>query len=344
MKNLFKIRNLFATAIIVIFGLTSCSKSSDDTTTTSTVDNTITGKAVATADLSILVTALTRTNLAATLQGSGPYTVFAPTNDAFKAFLLANNYANLDAIPIPALTQILLNHVVSGTTTSTQLSDNIYLKTLGKGSASTSNTLSMYVAKTPAGAVKLNGISNVSIPNIVASNGIIHIVDAVIGLPTIITHAAANPAFKILVKVVTSKTPADGFGDQSAVATALTTNTSALTVFAPTDAAFGVATGTGGFANGATAAQITKVLQYHVLAGNNLAASLQDNTELTTVATDPTTPTIFQKLKVLTDSPLGARLQDKAIAPNNISKIIVTDVQCANGVIHAVDKVLKPNL
>jgi uncharacterized surface protein with fasciclin (FAS1) repeats len=327
-----KTNKLKIMALIACFALTFSSCSDDDNTTVQP-DNTITGIASRSADLSILVQALTRADLATTLQGSGPFTVFAPTNAAFTSFLSANGFANLDAVPVPVLREILLNHVVSGSVQSTGLVNNTYIKTLGKGSASATNTLSMYVNTTSG--VRLNGVSSVTTPNVLASNGVIHIVNAVIGLPTIVTHAAANPNFSILATAVTSTaTNGNGFGDQTAVATALTTNATPLTVFAPTNAAFTAATTGSGFAVGATPAQITTVLQYHVTgAGNVLAASLTNGQVIPTV----TSP--VQNLTVNLTG--GAKLIDTTPTASNI---IITDVQCANGVIHAVDKVLQPNL
>ena len=340
MKIIAKLNKIALLAIIAVATF-SCNNN-DPVVNPTPVDNSIAGIASRDPNLSTLVQALTKTGLVSTVSASGSLTVFAPTNAAFSTFLTANGFANLDAVPVDALKEILSNHVVQGTKPSTALVDQSYIKTLAKGWASTTNTLSMFVDKT--NGVKINGVSKVTTANILATNGVIHVVDAVIGLPTIVTHAVANPAFKILVKVVTSTVAnGNGFGDQSAIATALTTNTTPLTVFAPTDAAFVTATTGTGFAVGASPATVTKVLQYHVVAGNNLAGSLVDNTDITTVATEPAS-TMFQKLKVFTLGPLGPRLQDKATAPNNISKIIATDVQCTNGVIHAIDKVLQPNL
>ncbi len=222
MKNLSKLKNL---AFIVLFSIVSVS--CDDDNNDVVVDNTITGKASTTANLSILVQALIKADLATTLRGSGPYTVFAPTNDAFTAFLATTPYTTINDVPKEALTQILLNHVVTGSVKSTDLTTG-YIKTLAKGSASTSNTLSMYV-NTSSG-VKLNGIATVTTADIMASNGVIHIVDKVIDLPTVVTHAAANANFSTLVSVLNRS-------GQPNFITALSA-TGPFTVFAPTNAAF----------------------------------------------------------------------------------------------------------
>ena len=81
MKNFLNFRKILLVAVIALVSI-SCDNNDDDMTA-QTPDNTITGLAVATPDLSILVQALTKANLAATLKGAGPFTVFAPTNDAF---------------------------------------------------------------------------------------------------------------------------------------------------------------------------------------------------------------------------------------------------------------------
>lgn len=320
MKNVSKIRNLALIALFSILTI-SCDNDSDNVV----VDNTITGKASTTANLSILVQALVKADLATTLKGAGPFTVFAPTNEAFATFLATTPYATINDVPKEALTQILLNHVVTGTVKSTDLTTG-YIKTLAKGSASTINTLSMYV-NTSSG-VKLNGIATVTTADIMASNGVIHIVDKVIDLPTIVTHAAANGNFSTLVSVLNRS-------GQPNFITALS-GTGPFTVFAPTNAAFtalNTELAPGGIA-GVSAANLTKILQYHVVSpANVLAASLTEGQVVTPILTPAQTFTIQ-----LTG---GAKIKD---ANNRISNIIITDVQCSNGVIHAIDKVLLPIL
>lgn len=318
MKNLLKIKCLVLLTFFA-FAATSCDNSDDNNP--APVDNTITGKAIATTNLSILVQALVKADLATTLQGTGPYTVFAPTNDAFTAFLATTTYATINDVPKDVLTQILLNHVVTGAVKSTDLSTG-YIKTLAKGSASATNTLSMFV-NTSSG-VKLNGVATVTTADIMASNGVIHIVDKVIGLPTIVTHATANPNFTSLVGALT------GAGQPNFVS--ILSGTGPFTVFAPTNAAFtalNTELAPGGIAS-VSAANLTKVLQYHVVNGNILAATLTEGQVVPTLQT-PQTFTIQ-----LTG---GAKIKD---ANNRISTIIATDVQCSNGVIHVLDKVLLP--
>jgi uncharacterized surface protein with fasciclin (FAS1) repeats len=301
---------------IAFLSLTIFSCSSDD----SSSDNTVTGLASKRSDLTLLVQALNKAGLASTLQGAGPFTVFAPNNAAFIA--AGYTSAAISALPAndPGLTQILLNHVVSGAVQSTGLVNNTYIKTLGKGTASATNTLSMYV--NTASGVRLNGVSSVITTggnfNIVASNGVIHVVDAVIGLPTVKTHATANPNFSTLASLLTA---------QGLVSTLDGTASSPFTVFGPVNTAFDAATLT--LYGGITTAQKTDVLKYHVVTGVNVLSNAIPAGPITTFQGQTFTIT-------------GTSIND---AGSDVNKnIILTDVQCSNGIVHAIDKVLLPNL
>lgn len=317
MKTLSKLK-----IVIIILSLTfsflSCNDDNDPV-----VDNTITGLAKTNPNLSILVQALVKADLATTLQGVGPFTVFAPTDAAFTAFLKTTPYATLNDVPKDVLTQILLNHVVSGNVKSTDLTTG-YIKTLAKGTASSTNNLSMFV--NTASGVKLNGVATVTTANVMASNGVIHVVDKVIGLPTIVTHATANPNFTSLVGALTSTGQPDFVS--------ILSGAGPYTVFAPTNDAFtalNTELAPGGIA-GVSTANLTKVLTYHVANGNVLAASLTEGQMVSTLQTP-------QKFTIQLTG--GAKIKD---ANNRISTIVATDVQCSNGVIHVLNKVLLPTL
>ncbi|CAM3665808.1 lipoprotein precursor [Flavobacterium saliperosum S13] len=323
MKNISKVIKLSVLAIVASVSF-SCSDDDGNAPSTPT-NNSISGIASRTPDLSLLVDALDRADLVQTLSQSGSYTVFAPTNAAFTTFLSDNGFASLDEVPVSVLKEILLNHVVSGALPSSSLS-NGYVKTLAKGSASSSNTLSMYVNTTSG--VKLNGISNVTIPNIAASNGVIHIVDTVIGLPTVVTHALANPNFTTLVSALTRADQPDFAGILSG-----TTN-SPFTVFAPTNDAFGSLLTELGAAslNDINQNTLENTLKYHVVAGANVLSSTLTNNQAVTT---------FQGQNFTITTTGGAKITD---ANNRVSNIIAVDVQAANGVIHVLDKVILPML
>lgn len=302
----------------------SCSSDSDSG------PGTITAIASKNANLSTLVQALDKTGLTSTFDSPGDFTVFAPTNDKFQAFLTANGFANLDAVPVPLLTEILKNHVVSGSFYSNELTTG-YVKTLAKGSASSTNTLSMFIEV--GGTVKLNGGATnggatVVTADIKASNGVIHVVDNVIGLPTVVNHAIANPDFSSLVGALTSAGQPDFVS--------ILSGTGPFTVFAPNNAAFtslNTELAPGGIAS-VSAANLTKVLTYHVVSpANVLSTSLTEGQIVTPILTPAQTFTVL-----LSGS---ARLKD---ANNRECPIIATDVQASNGVIHVLSKVLLPTL
>lgn len=311
-----------AIAIIVLSAFTiSCDNNDDDNNMPA--DNTITGIAKTNPNLTILVQALVRADLASTLQGQGPFTVFAPTNAAFTAFLKTTPYATINDVPKEALTQILLNHVVSGKIKSTDLSTG-YAKTLAKSATSGTNTMSMYVDL--SSGVKLNGVAKVTIADVMATNGVVHVVDAVINLPTIVTHAIANPNFTSLVGALTKAGQPDFV--------TILSGTGPFTVFAPTNdafTAFNTELAPGGIA-GVSNANLTKVLQYHVVSGNILASSLTEGQVVNTLQTPQT---------FMIQLAGGAKIKD---VNNRISTIVATDVQCSNGVIHVLNKVLLPTL
>ena len=128
-----------------------------------------------TANLSTLVSALSAADLVTTLEGDGPFTVFAPDNDAFAALLAAQGVADLDALiaklGADTVKGILLYHVVSGTkAASTDLSDGQKIAT-AQGAEVTIGV---------SGANVTVNDANVSTADVEASNGIVHIIDKVI--------------------------------------------------------------------------------------------------------------------------------------------------------------------
>jgi uncharacterized surface protein with fasciclin (FAS1) repeats len=325
--------NAFALIAFLAIGISSCS---DDDTTTTPVNpgpGSIAAIASSNANLSLLVKALGKAGLVQTLTDAGTYTVFAPTNTAFEAANINAAYIDAQTTPaqIDALKQVLLNHVLATKKTAADLTTG-YVKTLAKGAASTTNNLSMYVDATAG--VKLNGGAKVdaTLLNIQASNGIIHVVDKVITLPTIVTHATANGNFSQLVGKLTSTGQPDFVGILGG------TSDSPFTVFAPTNAAFDSLTPELVTLNvTVTPAILTNVLKYHVKAGANvLAATLTNNQIVTTFLGTTAGQSFTVQLPVS-----GAQIKD---ANNRISKIVATDVQCSNGVIHVLDKVLLPAL
>lgn len=313
-------------ALIALVSIIAVSCSEDDGNTTP-ADNTIVAIASGNENFSILVQALQKANLVNTLNGAGPYTVFAPTNEAFLRFLEDNNFASLDDVPTPLLTQVLLNHVVSGNVQSSQLT-NGYIKTLATSAVATDQNLSLYVST--EGGVKLNGGSTladgatVTTANLIASNGVIHVIDEVIDLPTVVTFALADPTFEVLVQALTRE-------DQPSFDIILS-GEGPFTVFAPTNDAFASLLGDLGLNELADVQQniLTQTLQYHVVNGNVRSSQLTQDQIVTTL----------QGSDFTVDLVGGPKIKD---ATNSVSNVIAVDVQANNGVVHVLDKVILPN-
>ena len=319
MKNLFKIIPIL---LISLTTLQSCNNNDDENVEDV---STIVNLAVDSADLTSLVAALERANLVSALNGEGPFTVLAPTNDAFAAFLSANNFNSLEDVPVDILTKVLLNHVISGSLISTDLSTG-YANTLATSAAS-QTPLSIYVDT--SNGVRFNGVSSVSAADILAVNGVIHKVDAVIGLPNIVTFATADPNFSTLVSALTRSDLTTDF--VGVLSTDAATAPAPFTVFAPINDAFNRLLIE---LNLASLSEIDEptldvVLKYHVVGGANvLDSNLTDNLTVSTLSGD-----------ITADISGGARLTDSS---GRVSDIIATNVQANNGVIHAINNVILP--
>jgi len=222
-----------------------------------------------------------------------------------------------------------LNHVLGSTLLSTDLvaADSGYSNTSASGAGG--NPMSIYF--NTSDGVKFNGISSVTAADVIASNGVIHAVDAVIGLPTVVDFALADPTFETLVAALTrSDLTFDYVGTLS---TANGTDPAPFTVFAPTNAAFGdllTESGAGSLAD-IDEPTLKATLDHHAVAGANVRSTdLTDNMTVGTLGGN-----------ITANITGGATLTD---ANNRVSNIIAVDVQAANGVIHVINKVVLPDL
>ncbi len=287
---------------------------------------TVVDLAVAAEATSTLVSAVTAANLAGTLSGDGPFTVLAPTNDAFAQFLDDNNFTGLGDIPSDVLTQTLLNHVIGGAALEAGDLSTGYGSTLATSEASDTN-MSIFIDT--SNGVRFNGISSVAVANVNANNGTIHVVDRVIGLPTVVDFALADPTFSTLVSALTRGDLTTDF--VSILSTGTGTSPAPFTVFAPTNTAFGELLDELNLMmlSDIDEPTLNATLTYHVVGGANVrAAALSDNFTVPTLGGD-----------ITANITGGATLTD---ANGRISTIIATDVQANNGVIHAINKVILP--
>ncbi|HOC47450.1 MAG: fasciclin domain-containing protein [Bacteroidales bacterium] len=293
-------------ALMGIFILTGCEKAEEEMKPVS--DMTIAEYAGSDANFSILVQALTKADLVNILNGTGNFTVFAPTNAAFTSLFNQLGISGIDALTKETLTPILLYHVL-GTEAKSSMISSGYYKTLSPAQGS---NLSLKVDV--ASGVKLNKTANVTTADVDVKNGVIHVIDKVLLPPTVVDQALNNDSFSILVQAVVKANLVETLNGSGP-----------FTIFAPTNAAFESLFTTLGISGVAdlTAEQLVPILTYHVVSGNVLSTQLQAGNVETlngaiSVALSPV-PTI-----------------------NGSTKIVATDVQASNGVIHVIDQVLLP--
>ena len=169
---------VIAAIAVASLGVVACGSSDSETTasttatTTAMTDETIAAVATGNKDLSTLVAALTAADLVTTLEGTGPYTVFAPTDAAFSDI-----QSTVDTLLEPGnktdLQQVLTYHVVPGTYTAADLTDRQKLKTVE------GQDLTVSIKD---GVVKVND-ATVEATDITASNGVVHVINKVLVPP-----------------------------------------------------------------------------------------------------------------------------------------------------------------
>lgn len=260
-------------------------------------------------------------SLTSALNGAGPFTVFAPTNAAFA------NSGLLSDVTLTAAqaTHILLHHVVS----SQILSSAILNAPSGFTEVQTlaGTTLKVTVEE---GMVKIDGYAVVTAVDVLACNGVAHVIDHVLippcgnanSLPTIAARATVGlyaPLFTTLASIVTST-------DQEAILAAIS-GAGPLTLFAPVNAAF---TGIPPLSETDT----NKVLLYHALSGRVIASDIpQGSSDATTLLGQ----TVALNRDMTSVTVEGAE-------NTSASNVVAANVQACNGVVHAIDQVLLPEL
>ena len=254
-----------------------------------------------------LETAVIQADLAATLSGDGPFTVFAPTDAAFDA--LPNGVLDDVLADNDVLTAILLHHVHSGNALSTDLSDGMEVPTLND------DILTVSID----GEVVMIDMATVTIADIIASNGVVHVIDMVL-IPatddqTVMSIIANSPAHTILEEAILA---AELDGTLS--------GEGPFTVFAPSDDAFD------GLPDGAldlilaNTEQLTDLLLNHVHSGNVLSTDLSDGMMVST----------------LNDTELTVSIDGMTVMID-FATVTQADLIASNGLVHVIDKVLLPD-
>ncbi|WP_240751480.1 fasciclin domain-containing protein [Flagellimonas onchidii] len=302
--------------------------------------------AIETEDLSLLVGALQAANagLVETLSGEGPFTVFAPTNEAFAALLeaLGDDYNNLSDFDtqeeIALLVDILTYHVVSGTAAySSDLSDEQHIETvLGDNIGISLKDGYVHIVDASEENAK------VIMPNVKASNGVVHVINKVL-LPQSAIDFVASLQLKNIVEIAVET------DDLSLLVGALQAANAGLvetlsgegpfTVFAPTNEAFIALLDVLGddynslsdFDTQEEIDLLIDILTYHVVSGTAaFSTDLSDGQHIATVLGDN----------------IGISLKNGYVhvvdASDENAKVIMPDVEASNGVVHVINKVLLP--
>ena len=275
------------------------------------VSNSVFDIIVASNNHTTLESFLLETSLAGALSGEGPFTLFAPTDDAIELQGLGVVEALLNDIPL--LTDILLNHVVSDQVLSVDLSNGQVLNTLlGNDVTVGINNGQLFIDN-----------AMVTVADIVADNGVVHVIDAVLipedeeyGTVVTIIQASANHTFLALAIEAAGLTNAlSGEGP--------------FTLFAPDDMAFDVLLDELGFTAEEFLASpdLIDILLNHVVSDQVLSGDLFSGQTITTLIDDEVEVTI-----------VGGN-----VFINN-AMVTVADIVADNGVLHVIDKVLSPSL
>lgn len=272
------------------------------------MDQTIVDIALADENFSTLVTALEAAGLVEALQGDGPFTVFAPTNEAFEAL----PEGALDALlaDTEALTDVLLYHVAEGEAMAADVLelDGQKVETL------LGQNLNIMIDND---AVMVDD-AQVVVSDVKASNGVIHVIDSVL-LPetrTIVEIAVEDGRFTTLVAALEAAGLVEALQAEGP-----------FTVFAPTDDAFAALPD--GTVEGllADTEALTKVLLYHVVDGKVMASQVLDLDG--------------QEVETLSGDNVIVIIEDEAVNINE-AQVIIPDIEASNGVIHVIDAVLVP--
>ena len=261
--------------------------------------------AVSAGSFNTLVKAVKAADLVDTLKGKGPFTVFAPTDDAFAA-VPADTLNGLLADKA-ALTKVLTYHVVPGRITAADAMKADWAKTVMGQSLR---------IESGSNGVMIDG-ARVIKADIETSNGIIHVIDTVV-LPRkdIVDTAVAAGSFKTLVTAVKAADLVETLKGKGP-----------FTVFAPSDSAFAkLPAGTvENLVKNKPA--LTGILTYHVVPGRILSTDLKVGSVMPATANG-------QKLNV-------TKTRDGKVTVNG-ANVVSADILCGNGVIHVIDAVVLP--
>ena len=259
-------------------------------------------------DHAILKLAIDTCLLDGVLSAAGPFTLFAPTDAAFLALPSGTITALLNDLPL--LTDILKHHVLGDSVMSGMLSNNQIVTTLlGTDVTVTINSMGVFIDN-----------AMVTVADIIADNGVVHVIDAVL-IPaspvTTVYDVVANSSNHTTLKAAIDACGLDGY----------LSGAGPFTLFAPTDAAFNALPAGTVTALLNDLPQLTDILKHHAVGATVLSGSLTNNQIVTTLLGTDVTVTI-NSMGVFIDNAM----------------VTVADIVADNGVVHVIDAVLIPGV
>ena len=302
---------LFSSALLL--SLNSCKKDDNPAPASNTITDVVSNNS----SFSTLKAAVIKADLATTLSGAGPFTVFAPDDNAFQQAGITSSVLN--SLTPADVSKILLYHTLGAKVESAQVpaGPNAAVATAGGDS--------VYLTSNSNG-VFINGIK-VTQADVAATNGVIHVIGSVLMPPAgnIVETAQGDTTFSLLVEAVLRASQGT-----TNVAQVLS-GAGPFTVFAPTNNAFRAA----GFPDAASIQAtdpdvLTGILTYHVIAGRVFSSDLTDGVQ----------PSTVNGGKVTIGLSGGATV--KGNSNTTASNIIATNIVATNGVVHVIDQVLLP--
>lgn len=261
----------------------------------------------------LLEAAVGAAGLVDALSDEGPFTVFAPTDDAIVALTETLEITADELLALPNLGEILQYHVVAASAYAADLSDGQTIETLLGEDVTVSITTD---------GVFINN-AQVTVADVAADNGVVHVIDAVLLPP-------APPSNTVVDIIVNSEdhTLLEAAVGAAGLVDALSGD-GPFTVFAPTDDAFTALTEALDVTVDELLAYplLPAVLQYHVVGAEAYSADLSDGQEIETLLGEDVTVSITAD---------GVFIND--------AQVIVVDIAADNGVVHVIDAVLMPEL
>jgi uncharacterized surface protein with fasciclin (FAS1) repeats len=252
-----------------------------------------------------LLAAVEAAGLTATLEGDGPFTVFAPDDDAFAK--IPSDAIEALLADTDLLAQVLTYHVVPSRVTAADV--------VGLASAATVNGKALSISVT-AGSVMVDG-ANVIATDIEAGNGVIHVIDDVLfpqPILDLVQTAQKAGSFKTLLAAL-----------EATSLTSVLKGDGPFTVFAPTDAAFAALPEGTLDALLADPETLASILTYHVVPGSVTSDQVVTLTAATTV----------------NGADVSISVDGSTVLVND-AEVIAVDVVASNGVIHVIDRVIIP--